>query len=633
LWRVVAPLSVRIGLADRRLVMGSVRIAQSLGVCALVVIGCLMSAAAPIDGRFSYQARLTSGGVPITGVVDARFSLWDAAAAGAQIGANTEFLSQAVSDGVYNANLDFGVAALNGDMRWLQVEVRSPAGVGGYVVLGRREILGAPYAIQTRGIFVDENNNVGIGTSTPLFPLSVESDGSYASIYSIATGLTGIAGHFKCEGEGGVAVIGASYATTGPAYGGQFGTQSTAGRGVSGVAVADIGPTSAGHFDNFSTQGYGVWARAAAFTGLNYGGFFESRSTSGRGVYGIVAAATGQTYGGYFQSDSTSGLGVYGKAAASTGNAYGGYFESASDTGRGVYGKTNASTGQSFGGYFESASISGRGVYGWATASGGFTDGVYGRSDSTAGRGIDGWATASTGTTYGVVGQSDSTSGRGVYGFAAGASGTTYGGYFQSDSSTGRGVYSLADAISGINYGGWFETNSTSGRALFGLADASSGINYGVVGHSNSSSGYDFWASGAGTNYGAPSSRRFKSNVVPIDDPLDKLATLRGVYFDWDEEHGGQHDVGMIAEEVGAVMPEIVNYEENGVDAIGMDYSKMTPLLVEAVNALRAEKDEQLDTLRAENRAMRGDNDELRAKLESLENRIDAMASPQQDKN
>ena len=60
---------------------------------------------------------------------------------------------------------------------------------------------------------------------------------------------------------------------------------------------------------------------------------------------------------------------------------------------------------------------------------------------------------------------------------------------------------------------------------------------------------------------------------------------------------GGQHDLGMIAEEVGAVLPEIVNYEENGVDAIGMDYSKMTPLLVEAVNALRSEKDAEINQL------------------------------------
>jgi len=109
------------------------------------------------------------------------------------------------------------------------------------------------------------------------------------------------------------------------------------------------------------------------------------------------------------------------------------------------------------------------------------------------------------------------------------------------------------------------------------------------------------------------------------------------VYFDWDNEHGGQHDIGMIAEEVGAVMPEIVNYEENGVDAIGMDYSKMTPLLVEAVNALRAEKNADVTSLRADNETLRADNavlhnenTSLNARLESLEALVERLALAQQ---
>ena len=57
---------------------------------------------------------------------------------------------------------------------------------------------------------------------------------------------------------------------------------------------------------------------------------------------------------------------------------------------------------------------------------------------------------------------------------------------------------------------------------------------------------------------------RYKSNVRPLQDALSKVNRLRGVYFDWDDKHGGRHDVGMIAEEVGAVLPEVVRYEENG---------------------------------------------------------------------
>lgn len=145
------------------------------------------------------------------------------------------------------------------------------------------------------------------------------------------------------------------------------------------------------------------------------------------------------------------------------------------------------------------------------------------------------------------------------------------------------------------------KSQGASGVGVFGWASSSTGQNAGVVGRSDSPdgvgvrglamivTGFDFYAQGAGVDYGAASSRRWKSDVRPIDHPLDKLSRIRGVYYTWDAQHGGHHDVGMIAEEVGAVMPEIVRYEANGIDAVGMDYGKLTPLLVEAVKALQAD--------------------------------------------
>ena len=190
--------------------------------------------------------------------------------------------------------------------------------------------------------------------------------------------------------------------------------------------------------------------------------------------------------------------------------------------------------------------------------------------------------------------------------------------YGRSNSTFGRGVVGNATATSGTTFGVYGSSNSTSGHGVYGTATNSTGVNYGVLGRSNSSAGFDFYADGAGTNYGSSSSRRWKSNIEPISDPLDKLAKLQGVYFDWDTEHGGQHDLGMIAEEVGEVLPEIVNYEETGVDAIGMDYSKMTPLLVEAVNALRAEKDSQIEAQQEQIAALRAELSEMKESIRKM---------------
>jgi hypothetical protein len=229
---------------------------------------------------------------------------------------------------------------------------------------------------------------------------------------------------------------------------------------------------------------------------------------------------------------------------------------------------------------------------------------VYGEAYGEYGRGVCGMATAVSGRNYGVYGQSASPSGYGVYGSSVAESGG------------GSGVYGV--------------TSSPSGIGVAGFAAKTFGTGYGVYGYGNSPDGYDFYAAGPGTNYGSSSSIRWKHNLEPIPEPLDMLGQLRGVYFDWDAEHGGHHDVGMVAEEVGLVLPEIVNYEENGIDASGMDYSKLTPLLVEAVNALRAEKDAEIALRDRRIASLEQTNAQLEDRLARLEALVNELASRQE---
>ena len=195
-------------------------------------------------------------------------------------------------------------------------------------------------------------------------------------------------------------------------------------------------------------------------------------------------------------------------------------------------------------------------------------------------------------------------------------------------STSSVGVYGISTSSVGV-YG-----SSSSSFGVFGSSSSHIGVygssssSYGVRGYSYSSVGvvaygstYDFDATGPGVNYGSTSSIRWKRNVVNIPSPLEKLNKLRGVYFDWDEDHGGQHDVGFIAEEVGQVIPEIVVYEENGVDASGMDYSKMTPLLVEAANAMRKEYQEKFDLQQKEINTLK----QNQVEIESLKKEISQL--------
>ena len=77
-----------------------------------------------------------------------------------------------------------------------------------------------------------------------------------------------------------------------------------------------------------------------------------------------------------------------------------------------------------------------------------------------------------------------------------------------------------------------------------------------------------------------------KDNVRPIESAIFKVKQISGVEFDWNEKSSQLqqelgHDVGLIAQEVEKVLPEIVITREDGIKAI--QYEKVVPLLVEAI--------------------------------------------------
>ena len=98
-----------------------------------------------------------------------------------------------------------------------------------------------------------------------------------------------------------------------------------------------------------------------------------------------------------------------------------------------------------------------------------------------------------------------------------------------------------------------------------------------------------------------------KTNVVPIDNALDKVGNLNGVTYDLQDEiaekMGGAvgRQVGLLAQDVEQVLPEAVKTMNDGYK--GVDYSRLTALLVEAVKELKTE------------------NEDLRVRLEALEGR------------
>jgi len=97
------------------------------------------------------------------------------------------------------------------------------------------------------------------------------------------------------------------------------------------------------------------------------------------------------------------------------------------------------------------------------------------------------------------------------------------------------------------------------------------------------------------------SSRRWKSNIHTLSGALVKVEQLRGVSYDL--MANGKHEVGVIAEEVGEVLPEVVSWDQNGQEAQGVDYGRLTALLIEATkeqHALIHEQQKQIARLAQE---------------------------------
>ena len=145
---------------------------------------------------------------------------------------------------------------------------------------------------------------------------------------------------------------------------------------------------------------------------------------------------------------------------------------------------------------------------------------------------------------------------------------------------------------SNSTYGGRVAGETTSDYNMYFTMAA--GTNRGFVfRNSNSSSGpvAGIDASGNGRFIGdvvaySSSDERLKDNKKNINNALEKVESLNGVEFDWNDKQDvyGGHDIGVIAQEVEKIAPELVSTRDNGYKAV--KYEKLVPLLIEAIKEL-----------------------------------------------
>jgi hypothetical protein len=84
------------------------------------------------------------------------------------------------------------------------------------------------------------------------------------------------------------------------------------------------------------------------------------------------------------------------------------------------------------------------------------------------------------------------------------------------------------------------------------------------------------------TDFNSLSDMTAKANIATIDDAIGKVRSLRGVTFDWKDN--GMSSVGVIAQEIEAILPELVHTNEAGEKTVS--YNGLIGLLIEAVKYL-----------------------------------------------
>ena len=88
------------------------------------------------------------------------------------------------------------------------------------------------------------------------------------------------------------------------------------------------------------------------------------------------------------------------------------------------------------------------------------------------------------------------------------------------------------------------------------------------------------------------SDKRLKENIKPIENALNKIESIGGYTYEWNDKQQTYTgtDIGVIAQEIEAIAPELVIDRETGFKAV--KYEKLVAILIEGIKELSAKVDE-----------------------------------------
>lgn len=94
------------------------------------------------------------------------------------------------------------------------------------------------------------------------------------------------------------------------------------------------------------------------------------------------------------------------------------------------------------------------------------------------------------------------------------------------------------------------------------------------------------------TSWTANSDERLKNITGNIENAIDTLKQLRAVKYTWKKDTSNKVNIGLIAQDVIKVLPEIVDIQEDEMNTLGVKYTELVPVLIAAIQELSNELNE-----------------------------------------
>jgi hypothetical protein len=475
-------------------------------------------------------------------------------------------------------------------------------------ILGNTHVFSGSVTMNPGGLFVSSSGNVGIGTTTPIAPLHIYSSNQNIAS-TLATSYTNAKFRLEPFNTSGVGIsmgmitpninylqgVYADGSTTAPfviqPYGNNvgIGTSSPASklyvRTTAGATKAydDLSKTNIMCFDDTSmVEGVGG--------SITFGGYKTSTSAGGNfaAIDGIKENGTAGNEAGAFRIWTANGSGVFGERMRVTSGGNIGINDSSPTSNNNNTSSPVLSLKSTTAGAYPSFVTKYiNGAEGGMTLAGDLYIDIGGNSTSTNNNII--FRTTNTNSNYSTT-ERLRISSAGNLNFNTAGSGAAY---MQINQATGQDGGIL-----------WLRNNSSKYQQALDNSDNMVFYSYAI-----SNNAYKINSNGSATLYGAltqnASDRRLKNNITNIPNALDKIKTLNGVTFNWENnifKTERTNDIGVIAQEVQSVLPEAVALAPFDIDSEGNSksgenyltvyYEKLIPLLIESIKELNTKFEE-----------------------------------------